>query len=104
MTNNKTKYEYNGIKGLKAIAEAFGISMACLRYRISRKNNPMTIEEAVKVPIYQLSEDTKEKEIERKSPFGSLRFVKRASRRKPDNDDFQLSSCFGVLDDEEDFD
>ena len=99
----KAKYEYGGAKGLRAIAEKFGITMASLRYRISREENPMTIGEAVEVPTYQLNENSKEKDVEEKSPFGVMSFVKRATIRKPDNEPWCNDVFSDVLDDEDDF-
>ncbi|MBY8169362.1 hypothetical protein KW507_22180 [Vibrio fluvialis] len=61
-----TTYEYNGHKGLKAIAEAYGMSQHTLSNRLNKRK--MTMEQAVSAGLFERHGASKAKNVKNKDP------------------------------------
>lgn len=99
-TNQHNKYEYQGIKGLYAIADHLGINPCTLKGRIYAKG--LTLEEAIAMGE---ARNTRPKKITKKSFADSgLKFIKRGNKKRvrtmPNFTELQ-KLAFGIASNEE---
>ena len=66
-------HEYNGIRGLKNISEAYGVSESTLSHRMNKRH--MTLEEALFSPLHERNRGVVAKNVQNIDDSPDTRFV-----------------------------